>query len=254
MAQHCGTAGQSVRELANKRHIISIVLFGLAILIPLLWINNINNIAKLGLPGVIFLIIIGKLGMEILGKKALYAKKRARDADRGAEAEEKVAERLNALPDGYFGFHDISFDGFNVDHIVVGPGGIFVVETKSHRGKLTARGDALLLNNKPPMKDFLNQAWSQTFEVRDLLKEHLSKELPVKPVLCFSRAFVQVRRPVKGIAVTNIKYLNDYLLKQRRVLDEEDLKLVVEFLRFRILRELPPEGGLVKATTFKDFG
>jgi hypothetical protein len=240
--------------MASKRHLNTILFFAFVALIPILWLSNMSNISKLGLPGIIILMLAAKFGMEFLGNKAKYTKKRARDADRGAEAEEKVAEHLSALPEGYFGFHDIAFSGFNVDHIVVGPGGIFVVETKSHRGKVAAKGDALLLNGRSPEKDFLKQTWSQTYQVRDLLKEHISKELPVKPVLCFTRAFVQVRGPVKGIAITNIKYLNDYLLRQRPVLKEEDIQLVVEFLRFRMLRELPPEGGIVKMTDFKDFG
>lgn len=34
---------------------------------------------------------------------------------------------------GYQVFHDIPFDGFNIDHVVVGPGGVFAVETKTRR-------------------------------------------------------------------------------------------------------------------------
>jgi hypothetical protein len=59
---------------------------------------------------------------------------------RGYEGERRTGEELAKLPDNYVVFHDFSFhDGddwhdWNLDHIVVGPTGVFVLETKnSHR-------------------------------------------------------------------------------------------------------------------------
>lgn len=34
-------------------------------------------------------------------------------------------------PDDYYVFHDLEFPGFNIDHVVLGPNGIFLVETKA---------------------------------------------------------------------------------------------------------------------------
>lgn len=59
---------------------------------------------------------------------------------RGYEGERLTGAELAKLPDNYVVFHDFSFhDGddwhdWNLDHIVVGPTGVFVLETKnSHR-------------------------------------------------------------------------------------------------------------------------
>src|SRR5208283_836242 len=127
-----------------------------------------------------------------LEKKGLYLKKRAKDADRGAYAEEVVAEKLMNLPDGYHTFNDIAFDGFNIDHVIVGSGGIFLVETKSHKGNVDAKGDILLLDGNQSPKNFLNQTWRQTYQLRDFLKKKTSREWTIKPILCFTRAFVMV--------------------------------------------------------------
>lgn len=61
----------------------------------------------------------------------------------GAEGEEKVARHLNLLDDKYHVIHDVVLPGRigNIDHIVLGPNGIFVVETKNHKGYITCNGD-----------------------------------------------------------------------------------------------------------------
>src|SRR5690348_16911647 len=56
---------------------------------------------------------------------------------RGAEGEEAVGELLEGLREqGWRVIHDVSFGRGNIDHIIVGPGGIFTIETKSRGGKV----------------------------------------------------------------------------------------------------------------------
>ena len=203
-----GTAGRSTREMAQHRYKKVAIYAALLFLIAIVIFSNLNNFAKLGLPVAIVLAVVIKLVADGIEKKGLHVKKRAMDADRGAHAEEVVAEKLMNLPDGYHAFHDIAFDGFNIDHVVVGSGGIFFVETKSHSGTIDAKGNTLLLNGVQPPKNFLNQTWSQTFHLKEFLKKHTSREWTVKPILCFTRAFVSVHTPVKGIAVVIKKYLH----------------------------------------------
>lgn len=50
----------------------------------------------------------------------------------GYEGEMKVARKLAAFPDGWFAVNDITINGSQIDHVVVGPGGIFCLETKNH--------------------------------------------------------------------------------------------------------------------------
>ncbi len=130
---------------------------------------------------------------------------------------------MGSLPDGYNGLDDIVFNGFNIDHVVVGPGGIFLIETKSFPGKVESRGDMLLLNGKPPAKDHTKQTWGQTYSLKEFLWTQTSQEWKVKPILCFPNADVWVRQPVKGIAVSSLKYLNTYLAKQPAVFQADDV-------------------------------
>jgi hypothetical protein len=55
----------------------------------------------------------------------------------GFDGERYVAEELNELrADGYQIYHDLPFEGFNIDHVIVGPAGIFSIETKTRRKPL----------------------------------------------------------------------------------------------------------------------
>lgn len=244
MAIQFGKAGSGARQMAKGRYIYVCFLAAALLAVPLaLLIKSRFFPSSRGLAGLVGFVVtfgLALLFMKFIEKKANHFIKRAKDADRGALAEEKVALQLSGLPEGYYGFHDISFDGFNIDHVAVGPGGIFVLETKSHGGTIDARDNSLLLNGKPPQKNFLNQVWSQTKNMQEYLWKMTSKELKIKPVLCFTNAYVKVRRPVKGVDVVSLKYLNTYLKRQPGILETADLEQILRVLKFRIEKQEKP--------------
>lgn len=231
MKKSYGKAGQGARKMAFDRELKVAGIAGVMLLLIWIWSKNMASIASLGLPAVIVLVIGFKLIVTALEKKGKHLKKRAKDANKGALAEEKVEAKLAALPEGYVNFNDLVFPGFNIDHVAVGPGGVFVIETKSHGGKVTNNGNQLLLNGTAPEKDFINQTWSQTYHIKNLLKERLGKDIPVHPLLCFTNAFVQVRGTVKGVSVVNGGYLNTHIVKQKPFLDKTMIEQVTAILK-----------------------
>lgn len=84
----------------------------------------------------------------------------------GAHAEAWTAGQLRRLGRGWFSVHDVPFLGSHADHVVIGPPGVFVVETKwsSHWegawGRTRLRGAAL-------------QALDGVRHVRTCLRAHL---------------------------------------------------------------------------------
>ncbi|MEM4704061.1 MAG: nuclease-related domain-containing protein [Candidatus Bathyarchaeia archaeon] len=64
----------------------------------------------------------------------------------GAEGEETVAKHLSLLGDPYQVIHDVVLPNMrgNIDHIVLGPNGVFVIETKNNNGFITCNGDSWL--------------------------------------------------------------------------------------------------------------
>lgn len=66
--------------------------------------------------------------------------RRIQDMRLGPDGELATAEELNQLMHyGYYVFHDFPGDHFNIDHVVIGPAGVFAVETKT-RSKPVGKG------------------------------------------------------------------------------------------------------------------
>ncbi|PIO05924.1 hypothetical protein COT29_03605 [Candidatus Micrarchaeota archaeon CG08_land_8_20_14_0_20_59_11] len=61
----------------------------------------------------------------------------------GLEAENSVTKSLSSLDDRYCLLNDVKLRGDrgNIDHIVLGPNGVFVIETKNYSGKIICNGD-----------------------------------------------------------------------------------------------------------------
>jgi hypothetical protein len=83
----------------------------------------------------------------------------------GAEGERRVDAVLKTLPDDYIVFHDfhpLAPDGaqaaWNVDHIVVGPTGVFVLETKNYSARNVGSADKDFRTRKN-VKQAKRNAW-----------------------------------------------------------------------------------------------
>lgn len=69
----------------------------------------------------------------------------------GADGEEQVADALAGLEQlGWVVLHDVAWPGrprANLDHVLIGPGGVLVVDTKNWSGSVTADPDRGLRSN-----------------------------------------------------------------------------------------------------------
>lgn len=104
--------------------------------------------------------------------------------DRGATGEEEIGRLLEELDDGWLTLHDVDTGRGNIDHVVIGPGGIFTIETKSHRGRV--RVDRI-------ERRMLGQAYAQ----RKWLERVTGRD--VEALLVYSTAYLD--RPVEVRAI-----------------------------------------------------
>jgi len=75
--------------------------------------------------------------------------------EKGLEGEKLVADYLNTLPKDYIIYNDVKLPGKggNIDHIVIGPTGIYVIETKNYTGKYRIKGNQwLYYKNGSPLE------------------------------------------------------------------------------------------------------
>lgn len=151
----------------------------------------------------------------------------------GSEGEKAVGQYLERLREqGYHIFHDVLGQGFNVDHVLIGPAGVFTIETKTHskpaRGnaKVTFDGEKLLVDGFEPDRDPIIQAKAQAGWLRTLLNESTGRKLAVRPIILFPGWFVeQGKGTTRDVWVLEPKALPGFLNHEAAVLTSEDIKL-----------------------------
>ena len=131
--------------------------------------------------------------------------------DVGAAGEEHVGGLLDRLAVGEWRvIHDASMGRGNIDHILIGPAGVFTVETKSHPGPVrVGRVHGATLS----------QARAQSTAIESVT------EMDAEPLIVYSRAWVDkpmARR--KGVRVVPARMLLGYLAKRPARLSAEEIE------------------------------
>jgi hypothetical protein len=138
--------------------------------------------------------------------------------DRGASAEEHVGWLLDALPAPQWRVvHDAPTGHGNIDHVVIGPAGVFTIETKSHPGPVHVRR--------------VHPATLRQVHAECKLIEEAT-ECAVEGLLVYSRAWVD--RPLakrKGVRVVPSRLLLKHLLQLPAALSPEEAEEAYRRLR-----------------------
>lgn len=157
---------------------------------------------------------------------------------RGYEGERVVGELLEeGLSDKYSVFNDVRFPGrkANIDHIVVGPSGIFVLDTKNWRGTVAwaEDGETLLWNGEAEKKGVAKAILADALDVHEKLKTLTNRDFFIKPILVFPLAKVVPRLNTK-VELQQDDYLIDKRLNyvdKRNALSDSDTKMAVDALQ-----------------------
>ena len=149
---------------------------------------------------------------------------------KGARGEERVAGILQKLPDGYHVVNDFVACGRHVDHVVVGSGGVFAVETKFWLGRVTLEDGHILLDgqltDRPPLRQVLKEAEAVRNE---LAKRGWRGE--VTPVLAFaSDTFEAKIAESGGVVIINSNALEASFASVRTVLPPAELDRLVRLM------------------------
>ena len=106
-------------------------------------------ITQAGLPhgGLVGLAVAALVGWRLRFRPS----EQVRTWQRGAQGERHTARLLRRLTrDGYVVFHDLAVPGntsANVDHLVIGPTGVFVIDSKQWTGSVHQGADGLVWHN-----------------------------------------------------------------------------------------------------------
>ena len=135
----------------------------------------------------------------------------------GSQGEERVAGVLRqALNDEYFLINDLQlFDGRkgNIDHVVVGPNGVFVIETKNFRGNTSASEDCWQgTKGKSPSKQARDNA-NRVYHAIKASENFRTGKPWVHGIVVFPNraARLNVRKPPFKVAVLRLNALANYI-------------------------------------------
>lgn len=155
-------------------------------------------------------LFLGALIAIFLGSRAAIKRK---ILTTGQVGEEVTAQALAALPKGYVVLHDLFlYDGprtAQIDHLVLGPNGIFLFETKNHQGVIYGNPEQVYWVHKKPRLDNeinkiynpIKQAQSHAYVLRGLINNnsstifgnrHAARYLWVQPVVVFANPNTEV--------------------------------------------------------------
>jgi len=118
-------------------------------------------------------------------ERAARLARRAEMFEKGAEGESATAAVLAALPPGWAALHGVQWPSrrlANIDHILVGPGGIFVIDSKNWSGRISLQSGRLRQNGRSREKAVAGCA-DAGLAIAELAGPHAGK---VFPVLCFT--------------------------------------------------------------------
>lgn len=148
------------------------------------------------------------------------------------DGERIVAELLQPLvQQGATILHDIPCNGFNLDHVVLSPQGIYVIETKTRtkpprvHAKITFDGHSVLVNGHRPDRDPVQQALALAHALRKILHTSTSKDFPVRPVILFPEWWVDPMPPGLPVWVLNPKALPAFIKSESCCIPAQDLQL-----------------------------
>jgi hypothetical protein len=162
--------------------------------------------------------------------------------ERGSIGEQKLAEALTGVA-GLKVLHDRRVPGTrgNIDHIVVAPAGVFMVDAKRYaglirirdRGGLFKRDDRLYVGSRDCSKLADNMAW-QIGAVRGALDSAGTDfaGIPVEPVLCFVDGEWPLLFPptiYKGVRLEGMRSIKK-LVTGSELLDVNQIERVSHFL------------------------
>ena len=149
---------------------------------------------------------------------------------KGARGEERVAALLAELPGEYHVFHDFAAGGFHVDHVVVGPSGVFSVETKCWNGKVTAEDGELIANGRLPDRSPLVQSQRESSAVKAALKR-AGWDGDVTPVVCFaSDTYAGADSRIGAVTVRNASETRGWLAARPATLPPSEVERLAQLM------------------------
>jgi Nuclease-related domain len=153
---------------------------------------------------------------------------------RGAAGERRTARLLDPLErQGWAILHDLAIPGSraNIDHLAIGPGGVFVIDSKQYRGRLRLDGSGRLWHGRYPLAPTLRAV---DFEADQAALVLTDPDVVVVPIVAVHSAQVPWGKVVtNGVPVVPARRLPSMLRALPAVQGPERVAALADQARIR---------------------
>lgn len=157
---------------------------------------------------------------------------------RGEMAVGQFLEQTRAM--GYRVYHDIEEKGFNIDHVLVGPGGVFVIETKTRSKSIQGNpviiydGERVLVDGHAPDRDPIAQAKACRDHIKWIFSKVTQRDPKLRAVVLFPGWFIERKAKNVEVWVLNPPAFVKFLKHESSLLTSEEVGMFSEALEIHI--------------------
>ncbi|RYV51505.1 nuclease-related domain-containing protein [Pengzhenrongella frigida] len=177
--------------------------------------------------------LYGVPGALALEKAATLPAEQAEPWLMGAAGEQAIAATLTGLPAAWFSLHSIPLGDpdsptGDLDHLVIGPGGVYVINSKHHPGQVVfVKGDMVLVARHA--QPYIAAARRDAMTVAVRLSAAVGTPVTVTPVIAFVGADeVVIKFPPRDTLLTTRGQVLDDLTRRRASLDAATAAAIVD--------------------------
>lgn len=202
-------------------------IFGCLVSVILIMMNQL-------LMGIILLIATVYVGIRLYSNGTTNGK----SWNKGIAGEKTVASYLNQLPEDYFIFNDVKFPGSygNLDHVVIGPNGIFVIETKNYDGFFIVKEDGWYYKKGNYLKKSQSQPGKQVMRNVMSLKKFLEKNnintygVWLDPIVTLVNKNFKINEKPKNYKILYPSTIPEYILNTKNNVDLKILQSAIDLI------------------------
>ena len=221
-------------QLMTGGFIFSAIIAGwIVFLVPGYTVLNMSILTVIGLVYLLYLFL------KIKRKLPYY-----RCLKKGLLGERLVEGQLNEIRKaGFDVFHDVILKDVhgteNIDHVIIGPSGVFTLETKNWTAKgvpqddrITFDGEVLKIGGFVQQDRFLKQPRRQAGKLQALLQPSIREPLWVVPMMCFLDRYVQLTTfNPSGLQVVNQRGIGSFILSREKKLSPDTVRKLTSTLK-----------------------
>ena len=151
---------------------------------------------------------------------------------RGAEGEEEVAFQLRKLDATWRVLHSVPIgkNDADIDHVVIGPPGVFTLNTKNHLGgRVKVNSKAIYVNGK--YQPYLTKSRAEGARAAKLVRNACGFDVVVSPVIVVMASELTVKGAPEDVNVVGRKKIAKWLGSRNPVLDTLTVERIYDVAR-----------------------